>query len=716
MCCSGVSIAVSLVLASLLAVPHAASQVPDGEPQTESPSSDEQKTEEERPETTFRGEVVVTAGRREQMATETPVAVSVIDGTMIDDRQPEKITDLLTDVPGVEVQGEGPFRGIPVIRGLTSNRVLILVDGQRLNNARESTLFAGIQPGLVDLSQVERIEVVRGPASVLYGSDAMGGVLNIITEQPRLGADRLTVHGGAGYEYGSASDVNRTWARVGGSGRGFGFSVQGSWESVENYSAPDEAADRSYYRPYVGDDGTVPNSGMDQSAGHAGFRMLTGGGVLTAELDTVRTRDIGFPGYDPETSGVDISFPRFDRDKLSVRWEAGPLWGLRSVSLAGYGQRIVKESRRNIDPSPMFFQHMFTRSDIDTVGFNAQGIADRGSHHLTFGFDLNRDDLEDEALNESPWGVDTNVTVPTSRQTSYGVYVQDEARVLRQLKILAGLRYDRFQFRSDDDPDYTGDPFDVTDSDFSGTVGALYSLTDHVELTALMGRAFRAPNIQERAYNGAVSEPGYWLVQNPDLDSEQTVTTEAGFKVHYDSYFGAFTVYNNDIEDLITYVELGPDPDTGLNLVRYDNIDQATIRGVEVELQALLTAGWRMFGSYAWTHGDHDTTGEPLGFIPPWKLVIGARFEAARWWVEGRARVAGEQDRLTEEVRAAVDDGERPPVGDFTVVDVHAGCRVTDRINLRATLANALDELYSEPFNLRPDAGRSLRMSMSYSF
>ncbi len=104
--------------------------------------------------------------------------------------QPEKMADLFKMIPGVEIQGEGPFRGIPVIRGLSSNRVLILVDGQRLNNARESTSFAGIQPALVNLAEVERIEVLRGPASVQYGSDAIGGVVNIITRQPNLGEQR----------------------------------------------------------------------------------------------------------------------------------------------------------------------------------------------------------------------------------------------------------------------------------------------------------------------------------------------------------------------------------------------------------------------------------------------------------------------------------------------------------------------------------------------
>ena len=146
------------------------------------------KVVEEDGKRVFEDQLVVTASRQEESSADIPAPITVIDRQMIEQTQPEKMADLFKQIPGVEIDGEGPFRGLPVIRGFSSNRVLILVDGQRLNNARESTSFAGIQPGLVNLSEVERIEVLRGPASVQYGSDAIGGVVNIITRAPDLGA------------------------------------------------------------------------------------------------------------------------------------------------------------------------------------------------------------------------------------------------------------------------------------------------------------------------------------------------------------------------------------------------------------------------------------------------------------------------------------------------------------------------------------------------
>jgi hemoglobin/transferrin/lactoferrin receptor protein len=672
-----------------------------------------QATEDD--ERVFTDRIVVTASRQEQASATTPAPISVIEGEEIARRQPEKLADLFKDLPGVEVSGEGPFRGLPVIRGLSSNRVLILVDGQRLNNARESTLFAGIQPGLVDLAQVERIEVLRGPASVQYGSDAMGGVINIITKKPDLGADEFEIHGSASFEYGSAADSNRTQAEVRGSGDGWAFNLSGGIETIDDYRAPDEAADKPYYAPYVKEDGTVPNSGLEQESFQGGVRFLTGNqGVLRAGVEVVRTSDVGFPGFDP-ADGIDISFPRFDRDKLSVGWDSGPLGFLENLTLQGYGQQVVKESVRNFNFGS-FFQNSFTESTIDSWGLNAQGVTTVGIHRLTFGVDYYRDDVSDEALTETPFGESDTVTVPDSYQTGFGLYVQDEIQATDRLRLLLGVRADSFEFASEDDPRYDGEPFDVSDDDISGNVGVVYSLTPNVQLTGLVGRGFRAPNIQERAFSGAVSEPGFLLIQNPDLTSERSLNYEAGFKVRYDRYFGGLTLFYNEIEDLITFVELGPDPTSGLILLQYDNIDEATIQGIELELETIVDRHWTVFTTASYTRGDNDLTDEPLDFIPPWKVALGVRYERPDWWVELRGRLVGEQTRVPGFEDISDPDETQQPVGDFAVADVRGGFTLDWGLSVKATLANITNELYSEPFNIRPEPARNLRISLGYAF
>lgn len=675
------------------------------------------KTEEKDGKRVFKDRVVVTASRQEQSASQTPAAISVISAEDIKNRNPARMVDLFKEIPSVDVQGEGPFRGLPVIRGLGSNRVLILVDGERLNNARESTLFAGIQIGLVDTSEIERVEVLRGPASVLYGSDAMGGVINIITKKPDLGAEEFKIHGNVNYTYGSAADSSTAQADVRGSGDGWGFNFSAGYQTSDDYKAPKAAADSPYYSEYVKADGTVPNSGMDQSSVQGGFRILTGDtGVFKTNLEVVRTSDIGFPGFDPETSGVDINFPRFDRDKLSAGWDSGPLGGLANLSFNGYFQHVVKESVMNIDPSPYFYIHSFTKSDVKTYGFNTQAIKDLGKNHLTMGLDFYQDNLQDEAINDYSYRPGNNFTsVPKSHQTGLGIYLQDEYTPTDRWRLLGGLRYDTFKFKSEDDPLYQGDPFDVTDSDVSGNIGAMYAVSPNVELTGLIGRGFRSPNIQERAYNGSVSEPGFWVVQNPDLTSERSLNYEVGFKLTYDRYYGGVNVFYNDVRDLITFVELGEDPNTGLNLIQYDNIEDATIKGIEIELETLFAKSWTMITNFSYTEGDDDNTGEPLGFIPPYKFVLGFRYQAPKWWWETTGRFVGEQTRVPSPENIA-DPEDDVPIGDFITVDMRAGYKFDSGLNLRATLGNIFNELYSEPFNLRPEPARYLRVSVGFSF
>jgi hemoglobin/transferrin/lactoferrin receptor protein len=644
----------------------------------------------------YHEEVTVTATRYQVDSFDTPTPISVISQQDLEQRNPEKIMDALKLEPGIEVAGEGPFRGLPVIRGLSSNRVLILVDGQRLNNSRESTEFAGIQPGLVDLSQVERIEVLRGPASVLYGSDALGGVINIITKQPSFSAQGFTLGGTAAFTYGTAADSRNGQLDLNGATERATFRLAASAADVSDYKSPE---------------GTVPNSGMKQRNVSGGMRLLlTEKSFLRVDLQSVRASDIGFPGYDPATSGVDISFPHFDRDKLSVAYDLADLAGMHSITVNAYYQGVTKESKRNLDFGPYFFSHNFTTSDIDTVGLNAQAQASLGINHLTFGVDSYQDRLHDDTVADSTFGSSTEVAVPDSRQRGIGAYLQDLIPASSRFQFQIGVRGDNYTFVSFQDARYTGDPFDVSDSAFSGSVSARYQVTSAVALDATVGRGFRAPNVQERSYFGLATTGDTWIEQNPDLASETSLNYEMGFKVRYARYSGGLTVYHNDVRDLIALVFLGEDPVTGLQLAKFDNIDRATIRGAEFDLESYLTEKWTAFGNISYTRGDNNTLGQPLDYIPPVKGVVGVRYQIPKWWSEFSLRAVGAQTRVP-----TLPEPGTPSPG-FTVYDLRGGVNLPHGLMLQLAVENLTDKAYHEPFNVRLEPGRNFRMSVAYTF
>ncbi|NWF99441.1 MAG: TonB-dependent receptor [Thermoanaerobaculaceae bacterium] len=670
-------------------------------PTEEAQASSKGKSDTEKPaqtSTPLHEEVVVTATRYEVDSSQTPLPISSLSQADLERLRPERLVDALKTMAGVEFTGEGPFRGLPIIRGLASNRILVLVDGERLNNARESTQFAGIQPGLVDLSAVERVEVLRGPASVLYGSDAIGGVINIITKQRPFTPGPLQLDGVASYEYGTSADANRARAELNGTGEKVAFHLGASWASVGNYQSPK---------------GEVPNSGMDQNSADGSLRLLLGqSSVLNLNVESVNTRDVGFPGYDPVTSGIDISFPRFDRDKVGLTWQAGDLFGLDTVTLRSYVQKVVKESKRNIKMGPRFFSNNTTTSNIDSTGLSGQGSLVTGSHRLTFGADFVRDRIHDETVAESSFGSSNAVAVPDSTQTGLGVFLQDEISASQRLSLVGGLRADRYSFTSSDDPRYLGEPFDVQDSAVSGNLAARYAVTPHVQLTASVGRGFRAPNLQERSYTGLVSTGDTWVVQNPNLGPETSFNIDAGFKVRYDRYAGQFTVFRNAVDDFITFEFLGEDPNTGLMLSRFANIKAATLQGAEFELHAFLDPAWTAFGVASYTRGTDDSTGDPLPLIPPLKVVLGARYEHPRWWGELSTRIVARQDRIPPDTPA--DTYEETP--GFTVFDLRAGTELGAGFHLQVAVDNLLDKAYHEPFNRRLESSRNVRTTVVYRF
>ena len=638
-------------------------------------------------------EIQVTATRYEEDSFRTPIPISIVSADQLQRDMPEKMVDALKMLPGVDISGEGPFRGLPVIRGMSSNRVLILVDGQRLNNSRESTEFAGIQPGLVDLSQVERIEVVRGPASVLYGSDAIGGVINIITKQQAFTQGEFKLGGGLNYEYGDSARSNRGQFELNGAAERVTFHFSASDFDAHNYHSPE---------------GVVPNSGMKQRSFDGNVRYLVSdNAVLRLDVQSTQARDVGFPGYDPATSGIDISFPRFDRNKVALTYDSGPTLGLSSLSVSGYWQGVAKDSILDFNFGPTFFSDNFTHSIINTWGFNVHSGADAGASKLTFGLDFYQDNLHDDTQESSILGSDTNVAVPNSYQRGLGIYVQDELPVTARLKLIAGVRGDRYSFVSQNDPRYLGEPFDLTQNAGSGNVSAVYDVTQNVALTALVGRGFRAPNIEERSFFGVDTTGTVLIEQNPGLRSETSLNSEVGFKVRYQQWAGGFNVYHNAARDFIDLVYTGTDPNSGLLLAHFGNIDRATIEGAEFELSWFPSARWTAFGNVGYSRGTDDKTGDPLALIAPLKGVLGLRYQRTRWWGEVATRMVARQDRVPQ--------GQAQTPG-FAVGDVRGGYDFAGGFTVQAAVENVGNTAYIEPFNTHLEPGRNFRLMLGYHF
>jgi outer membrane receptor protein involved in Fe transport len=626
--------------------------------------------------------IVVTPARQERGASDLPYAVAVVDGARLAERLPRSTPEALADAPGILLQKTNHGSGSPYLRGLVGNQVLVLVDGIRLNNSTfrygPNQYLATIDPGTI-----ERIEVVRGAGAVPYGSDAMGGVINIVTRRARLGDGPLRLSGevsgkamssgmeqGGRIEGGAAS--SRSAVRGGVSLRNFGDLLAGGRLGVE--------------RP----------SGYGEVSGDASAAVSLGGaGVISVAYQQLKQSDV--PRFDQVAQrGFDrYAFDPQARQLLSGNWRlARPVGPLAAVeaTVARHHTRERRE-RRARGASVLVTEQDTVNTWSASVDAQLRPI--RG-WMLSAGLDATRDHIGSgrRDVNDA-----TGVVTPKrglypdgARASSVGAFVSG-AWSRRALYVDVGGRFSRYAVSA---RDATFGAIDIAPAAFVGSAAARYELAPAIEIVGSVGQSFRAPNVDDVSTLGAFD---YGIeVPSPDLSPERAVTTEGGVRGRLTSRaaFSA-TVFRTSLGDLIDRVAssyLGSSVLEGQSVYRKVNVADATVRGIELEAEWRLSDSLRASGHLTATHGEQGSTGQPMRRIPPVNGRLAVRWEGtSELWVEGQLRGAGAQRRLAS---GDIADHRIPPGGTpgWWVLDLLAGRRLGKRLHVSAGLVNLLDEAY----------------------
>lgn len=670
-------------------------------------------------------QIQVTATRSPRAVTDVPTTIGVVDRAQLERAQVAKVGDVFAFEPGVEVTGVGPFEGRPVVRGLTGNRVLVLVDGQRLNNAREAINFGGVQPALVDVEQIEEVEILRGPASVLYGSDALGGIVNIVTRRTPFPTEGLDVGGNLASTYRTASEGQNVSGNLRLATSNVGLRLGGTWRDAENFESPE---------------GIVPNSGAESVDLSAGLDVrLAEGRHLRIDAQRFRADDVGVAGTGGIFTGL---YPFTDRDKVSAEFRAEEVGALGSLRVSGYWQN-QEENFSSILDLPPFPAGPFELaidseservSDVNTLGFEVQGETrlDR-THRLTWGLDVFSDDVSERRRETTTTvatptfpgppptttvEVDSAATTPDATFTGLGIYLQDEIDTGRWL-ITPGVRFDRFDIESErlERPEGPLEAQDRTEQAVSASLGVLFRATEHVRPTFSVGRAFRTPNVIERFFFGPGSQGGL-SVPNPDLDNETSINLDVGVKLDYPTFRGSVTYFQNRVDDFITFragTFEGDSTFAGQPISQVQNVGEVRLQGLEASGEWVLTTGssrWFLSGAFSWTDGEDLEDDEPF-FVPPVKGVLGLTWAGP-----------GDVLSLTLQGRAVADQTDVPEgfeaTESFTVFDARAALDlrswIGQDVELRFGISNLTDEAYREPYNATLSPGRNLETSLRYGF
>lgn len=700
--------------------------------------------------------VTVTATRTQVSADETAVPVSVIGSEEIERKAVNTIGDVFRTLPGTSTVNEGAFQVRPRIRGLDSNRVLILIDGERLNNSRTATGQSGVEIGLVETSQIETLEVVRGSGSVLYGTDALAGTINIITRDTPPRRDQGFRFGGTlDTFYTSNENGRRGNLALNGSNKFFAFRVAQSLERFENYFAGGLGGTAS---PGVTPEGEVLNSQSHDGNTQVTLRLFFGD-ENTARLNYERRRaaDVG----SPTLVGVfNAFFPFSNRDKFSARHDVVNISkNLSRLSISGYLQTQYRNFTNvlTVPPAPPFFpgQYQFseTVTDTKTLGFDLQSDWSLGSrNNLIAGASFFRDENSDrrfiERRNRPTSAVisqDRSRSVPDASLGNFAAFAQNEFRLNDRLKFVGGIRIDRFRTAAKpttgfelpaltpgqiEDLGLEGltEGLQVSNTAVTGDLGAVFRPTGDVILSARIGRSFRTPNIFERFFTDFGSVGGF-VVGNPNLESESGINFDSSFKVRTSRLAGTVTYFHNLYDNFlattaaldrngvpITIPRPGVLPPIPVSQTR--DIARARIQGVEVELEVPIKISLGLLtpnGNFSYLRGDNKTAGQPLDSISPYRTNVGVRWQnfGKNYFFDYTVRIVAKQDRLSA-VFLSSNGGPEPG---FVTHNVAGGYQLRrERFNVRinAGVSNLLDRFYSEQFVFAPARGRSFTIGTSW--
>jgi outer membrane receptor protein involved in Fe transport len=686
------------------------------------------------------GLVTVTATRTAKDVFDTPSAVSVIDSAMLRRRLPNTPVDAFRDLPGLDVTGVGTNQTRPTIRGLGGQRILLLEDGLRLNNSRRQQDF-GELPAIAGISGIDRVEVVRGPASVLYGTDAIGGVVNIITAGlPRMGADGI--HGWAGFRYSSADRQQTPSAGIEGREGRFGFRASGAYRDTRSYEAPSGtfgditlANDVRVNDSGVRDYSYNADAGWDLGASQSLFARAEHYTARNAGFGYVANSDLG--ATDAPT--IQITYPDQDVQRFSLGWRASSL--RTAVADRVEVTTYLQDNRRHLDldvfvpfgrglpPTAGVTSQQRNWTDMRTLGFRAEATKLVGGRALlTYGADAFRDrsDNSDSSLTiVTGFGppqsqASTRPQVPNATFRSAGVFAQGDVRLADRLSVIVGARVQDVLAKTRSTPQVTDPAFESKDRTAVGTANVLVRAAEGLNLIASVGRGFRSPNLVERFFQGPTPEGSGYQIRNLALDPETSVNVDLGARWRRGGLFAEGFVFQNTVRDGVAVQATG---DTVSQLPAYQNVnvDRLRFRGVE------LAAGARAFHTVDLTANfsriqskNVTDPNSPVGATFARKLV----FDVA-WRPLANRLSLGYTLRHNGEQKDIVVGGS--PVGAtlpaFTVHDIRAEAALFERGRNRTSLVlgvnNLTNELYAESANasfFRPEPRRSVSTAIVVGF
>jgi hemoglobin/transferrin/lactoferrin receptor protein len=588
-------------------------------------------------------EVVVTAQRSAQEIVNIPYSVQKLNNRQLNEFMPRSTPEALARMNGVFVQKTNHGGGSPFLRGLTGNQTLLLVDGIRLNN---STFRYGPNQYLntIDAFTIQNIEVAKGTGSVQYGTDAIGGVVQVLTRSPQFANNKPAFGGAVTAKYmsgnmektirGEASYSGKTFALLTGiSKKDFGDLIGGDTTGKQSPSGYDEWAFDIKAKWKL----------SEKMQFTAATQFLQQQHVPV--YHKVRLEDFAVNEMEPQRRL--LSYAKLNtkgRNRLLKEIEV-----TLSYQQNAEGRSSIKNNSTTLRKE---------RDEINTAGFTIDVVSTIESRWTAnSGIELYHDNV---SSTRNDINTQTALNVPkrglypdASRYGNYSVYSLHHLQLGKWVAD-AGLRFNTFRIRISDTS--LGN-VQISPSALVGNAGLLYKLNKQQSVYITFSSGYRAPNIDDMGTLGIVDFR--YEIPAAGLQPEKSAHTEMGYKLHSKKLDASAAFYYMHLSDIITRVKTAGQVISGYPVYKKENTEAAFIKGFETEINYTPVKRLNFTAAAAYAYGQSLSKNEPMRRIPPFNGRFIASYKTSAWFAAAELQFAAKQNRLAQGDK----DDNRIPAG-----------------------------------------------------
>jgi len=665
-------------------------------------------------------ELIVTASRFADPAADLPYSAAVITGDELEERAVRTLPQAFLTTPGVLVQQTTPGHGSPYIRGFNGRQTLLLQDGVRLNN---STWRGGpVQYwNTLDSQGIDRIELIKSQGSVLYGSDAIGGTVNIFSKSSGFRTEDGSFSKGAAYyrfDTNSQSHLGRIEQALG---------VGGQWGLMLGVSAKDvgdikdDALGRmlgtgysenafDFKFEYAFSDEktlTLATSYLDQDDVNRWHNTVANQGWVHGNSFTTAGTDLR-RSYDQERS---LTYLRLEDEGSMIPWI--DRWQLTASFQKSQDSEFRTRASGRTDEKIL---------DTNTYGLSFQAESTLGPGALTWGADYYHDEVESEGLRNGLPRASNRPVADNSSYDSLGVFSSFAHEVGERFSYQVGAR---FSYAAAEWEGYRpgGAAIDQAGeadwTDLSLSLRGNYELNQDWAIYGGLAQSFRAPNLDDLT-GSQFALNGLDASGSPDVDPENYLTAELGGRFENDTLFYQIAGYYTFIDDAITVVDDGAG---GLATV---NGQDGYLYGIEAELAWKFHDDWELSAWAAWQDGKSEqaaTLGGPIEEDTIRRMHPLSASATLKWsdptetyWISGQLLAAARQDNLSS---LAASDTQRIPINgtpSYLTASIYSGWKVSEDLTINLALENLTDEDYRIHGSGQNGVGRNATISVKFAW